>query len=116
MVQDDPDLIRGDVHLGLIQAAGHAFVLMAALGVTVALERIGSLASDALTDQRVHVGECACAEARFALAIDQQGVQLGAGHDAQAQVQPLLSPLLYVTDYFHCLYPRLVCCFGWPTW
>ncbi|MNY63344.1 hypothetical protein D3C86_2002870 [compost metagenome] len=89
---------------------------MAALGVAVTLERIGRFAGDALTDQRVHVGECASAEACFALTVDQQSVQLRAGHDAQAQIQPLLSPLLYVTDYFHCLCPRPVCCFGSLIW
>ncbi|MNC58306.1 hypothetical protein D3C75_1080270 [compost metagenome] len=102
MIQDDSDLGSPDVFPTIVQAAGYAFQFMAALGVSVALERLSSLAGDALADQRVHIGQRTGAEACLALAIHQKAVQLRTGDDAQSKVQPFLGALFYVADDFHC--------------
>ncbi|MNC68369.1 hypothetical protein D3C75_1189530 [compost metagenome] len=106
MIEDDPHLVGLDVLAVAVQASGGAFQFVAALGMAVAGEGISCLTGDALTDQGVHVGEGAGAETCLALAVHQQAIQLAAGDDAQAQVQPGLSALLHITDDLHLRPPR----------
>ena len=85
---------------------GGAFQFVAALGVAITSERVGSLAGDALTYQGVHVADGSVTKPARPLPIHQQAIQLAAGDDAQAQVQPGLGALLDVTDDLHLRPPR----------
>ncbi|MOA45924.1 hypothetical protein D3C78_1683720 [compost metagenome] len=82
---------------------------MTARAAAIATPRLSLCAGDALSDQAVHVGEGADAEAGLTFPIDQQDVQLRTGRNPQPQVQPFFRALLDIADDLHGLPLGVLC-------